>query len=233
MQQTISWPPTYQLTISARAKYLNLKINKKGLQVTAPVGMKEKDINAFIKQKKNWIIKHLSQVASKQQPFVFPKQLILHAIDKTIKIFYEFNSEKTASMIMRPDNQFVYFGIRDQNIFTICVKELLKQIAKAELIPWLYQLSKACHLSIASATIRDATTRWGSCSSRKSISLNSKLLFLPKVFVRYTMIHELCHTKQMNHSEKFWRLVEKYDANFKQHKKIAQLANQYLPDWIE
>ena len=67
-------------------------------------------------------------------------------------------------------------------------------------------------------SIRTQKTRWGSCSNKKNINLNSKLLFMPENIVKYVMIHELCHTVEMNHSSRFWSLVDDCDPHYKYHK---------------
>jgi predicted metal-dependent hydrolase len=64
-------------------------------------------------------------------------------------------------------------------------------------IPWLKRVSKKTGLSYAAASIRQQT-RWGSCSSRRLINLNARLLFLPPNLVTYVLVHELCHTKHLN-----------------------------------
>ena len=74
-------------------------------------------------------------------------------------------------------------------------------------------------------------TRWGSCSSRGRINLNQTLLFLPAHAVRYLLVHELCHTRHMNHSASFWRLVTELMPDYQQHENNLRAATRTLPLW--
>lgn len=67
--------------------------------------------------------------------------------------------------------------------------------------------------------IKNIKTAWGTCSRNKNITFSAKLATKSDEFIEYVVIHELCHIKQMNHSEKFWKLVESYIANYKQIRK--------------
>lgn len=60
---------------------------------------------------------------------------------------------------------------------------------------------------------------WGSCSSNKNITLNQNLICYSKQAIRYVILHELCHLQYMNHSERFWNLIQTYMPNYKEVKK--------------
>ncbi|MEI6528280.1 MAG: SprT family zinc-dependent metalloprotease [bacterium] len=57
--------------------------------------------------------------------------------------------------------------------------------------------------------IKNQKTRWGSCSRKGNLNFNYKIVLLPDKLVNYIIVHELCHLKEFNHSQKFWNLVSK------------------------
>jgi predicted metal-dependent hydrolase len=67
--------------------------------------------------------------------------------------------------------------------------------------------------------IRGQKTRWGSCSHKKNLSFNWKLIMAPEPVIDYVIIHELIHLKEMNHSKKFWELVARNCPGWREHKK--------------
>lgn len=129
---------------------------------------------------------------------------------------------------------YLILGPIDESALLIkALKSFLKDIAKQYLIPWLNELSAAINLPYQTASIRSQSTLWGSCTVAKKISLNVKLLFLPKVLTQYVLLHELCHTQYLNHSKRYWNLLKRFDPHCLAHRKMLRGAGQYLPHWIE
>lgn len=82
--------------------------------------------------------------------------------------------------------------------------------------------------SYTSVTIRDQKTRWGSCSSRGTLSFNYRLIFAPPAVLDYVVVHELCHLTHMNHSKEFWNMVGSVMPDYQKHKKWLREHGQEL-----
>ncbi len=79
-----------------------------------------------------------------------------------------------------------------------------------------------------SITIRDQKSRWGSCSSRGTLSFNYRLVFAPPKVLDYVVVHELCHLTHMNHSKDFWNMVAEVMPEYKQYKNWLKEHGQEL-----
>jgi predicted metal-dependent hydrolase len=97
----------------------------------------------------------------------------------------------------------------------------LQARAKRELPPRLLELAAQHRLTVTRVSVRNQRWRWGSCSRSGHICLNWRLVQMPDAVRDYVMLHELMHLKRMDHSPKFWKLVEKVCPDY-------QAARAYL-----
>lgn len=94
------------------------------------------------------------------------------------------------------------------------ITEFLQKFFLEEVTKLVENLAQRHGFAFNKITIKRSITRWGSCSSGKNLSFNWRLVFAPKEIVRYVVVHELCHLKEMNHSSRFWKLVAEIEPDF-------------------
>src|SRR5206468_3876846 len=89
------------------------------------------------------------------------------------------------------------------------VEHHLWRLATKELLARVLEFATAHQAPVRRITVRNQRSRWGSCSRRGTISLNWRLIQAPPFVRDYLILHELAHLREMNHSQRFWREVEK------------------------
>lgn len=200
--------PEIQIQPKLSAKRFRLRVYPDKICLTVPFFARKQHIQAFLAQSQAWLI----EAWQKQHvsPFIPPQQLQLFNLEQPIHIIYQ--AQKQA------------FYLQDQQLFIdesqvqAALKAFIFSYAKQHLPLFLQQVSTEINLPYQKITIRQAKTRWGSCSSTKNIILSSALVLCEQHLVRYVCIHELAHTLHMNHSADFWQVVAQFDPDHLQHR---------------
>ena len=104
---------------------------------------------------------------------------------------------------------------KQKKTFNDIILSINRMEARKKIINRLHQLAKQHGFTCNKISIRNQRTRWGSCSVKGNISLNMKLVALPRELFDYVLLHELVHTRIHNHSRKFWKELDKYAGNGK------------------
>ncbi len=230
----LPWPPPYTLRVSKRTRKIHLQITPRvGLELIVPHQRCEKEALRFLQKQKPWLERHAAEILQAQQPFIYPQEVVLLAIDRLWTIDY--NTEASRNRLtQRGEDGLMFHGpLAQSDLFVQAMSRWLKQKAQVYLTPQMQAVSRECGLSYQSLSHRLQKTRWGSCNEQKNICLNAKLLFLRPDMVRYVMIHELCHTVYLDHSPKFWRLVGDFFPNYPSMRKQFKPADgELVPAWF-
>lgn len=108
--------------------------------------------------------------------------------------------------------------LADQNPLSPEDIRLLADQALRELSPRIAAYAGQMGVTYGRVTIRNQKTRWGSCSSKGNLNFNCLLMLTPREVQDYVIVHELSHRKEMNHSPKFWAVVEEVLPDYKKRR---------------
>jgi len=216
----------YQLAHSSRAKRISIKLSSTGeLSVVLPRGMRTSLAHSFVQKKSAWIEKHICNNASKPTISARPDSLNLKMLNEKWSVQYKEGAHGSIEYSELADHCLLITGeVSSDKLVNKIIGLFLKNKASLLFAHMIAELAKQYDFQYSGITLRGQKARWGSCSSRKKLNINYKLLFMPEAVARYVFIHELCHTIEMNHSARFWQLVEQCDSEYRQHQ---QYLKQY------
>ncbi|MCG8435468.1 MAG: M48 family metallopeptidase [Gammaproteobacteria bacterium] len=226
--------PEYSIRISKRAKHLQIKVTPwHGVEVIAARRHTKKAIREFVVKNRAWVLdtwEKLKQSYPEAGAAVLPRELNLLALETCLAVRYETGGQLKVHQ-SKASELVVTSPSKDIILISGGLKKWLMRHARECLAPRLRNVSQRIGLDFKKTHIRAQKTRWGSCSSNGVISLNYKLLFLPEDLVNYLMVHELCHTRYMDHSPKYWRLVKQFEPAYRDFEKRLDNAWRYVPMW--
>jgi predicted metal-dependent hydrolase len=229
--------PPFTVRENPRAKRVILKISAQhGLIVVIPPGFSRRQVPRIIQQKSAWIARAFQAIQRRKivapQPRSLPATIYFAATDLAFTV--ESVPASRPSLELVHLNEFhlrISGSCEDLDACQNLLKRWLHHQGRRHLIPWLQRLSSETGLSFQKVQIRGQKTRWGSCSSRGTISLNYQLLFLRPALVRSLIIHELCHTVHLNHAAGFYQLWSHFVPDYQEIRAEMRQARPQLPWW--
>jgi len=229
----------YAIEVSRRARHVRLKISQnEGLVVVIPIGFDERRVPEIIAEKADWINRTLRRLdrqgrsVTPELAQALPDHILLPSTAETWRIEYVTSKTHGVTLTQPGTHSLRLTGsVTNRTLCQAALRRWANRYAKAALPTVLIKMARDLGFTVRDVSIRNQRTRWGSCSRHKAISLNQKLIFLTPDLVRYVMLHELCHTVVLSHSQKFWDLVSKYDPAYKKKIKELRKSAKYLPVW--
>lgn len=229
-------PPGFSVRESARAKRLSIKVYPRGrIEVVVPKRTRPTEVARFVAENRDWMRAARDEMTGgvPPKPFSLPNEIQLLAIDRCFEVRYEQQSDLKKVSWRQLGNSVRLSGrIDDEQQCVVALKRWLSSVAKAELRPQLQSLSALTGIGYERMQIRAQRTCWGSRSCSGTISLNLCLLFLRPALLRYLLIHELCHGKHMNHSRRFWTLVESFQPGSRRLDRELGESWRAVPEWV-
>ena len=214
---TTSWGQSVLVQRKKGLKRLSMRfsLKDKSFTVSAPIRFPVIEIIKFIDSSKNWFTK----IINKQFDVVVSKKEI--APGQTIQllgrpVIIEFIPHFQAKVVLN-GNVLEVYGIRSK--FEQQVMKYLKDLAYEKLSEYSSSYAKKLKVTIAKITVKEMSTRFGSCTSLGNLNYSWRIVFSPEPVLAYLCAHEVAHLKEMNHSKDFWANVEYLCPNYLQLRK--------------
>jgi predicted metal-dependent hydrolase len=188
------------------------------VRIVAPAWLPEHHLEHILKQREGWIRKHLHRLRTRKQPVPLAENQILFkgniyrlemhlSLKCSVEIDDDRRTIRAGSWFFDADHQRTWY----------------KNEAKTYFEKEAYILAERFGYRYNKISVRSQKTRWGSCSKRKNLSFNWKLIKAPPSVIEYLILHELVHTEFMNHSRRYWQKIQSLAPDY-------QKASQWLKE---
>jgi predicted metal-dependent hydrolase len=228
--ETRSSTEPFAVRVSPRARRLTARVHVGGrVEIVVPVGVNAHAVRDFVQRFTPWIDRKVAAMRGAASPAeAVPRSIIFAFTGEQFDV--EWHRGAVGALEQRAGRLVVTAA--DESAARTQLQVWLKAAARERLAPQLLQLAAQLKYPVARVAIRCQRTRWGSCSTRGTVSLNCSLVFLRPEVVRYLFVHELAHTKHMNHSPNFWNLVGKLEPEYRSLDRELLAGWRTVPGWI-
>jgi len=215
---------SYELRRNRRR--LSMRIDERGLRVGAPRAVPVGEIEAFIKSHGDWVLQKLDEFANRTAP----RHLPIHDGARLPVLGKEVAVRVTAGGnrgFWKPDE--LWLAARPNADLSALARRALQRRAIEHFAPRLTAAVAQIGKPVPPLALSSARTRWGSCSTRSGIRLNWRLIHLPAPLIDYVIAHEAAHLVEMNHSPRFWTVVESLCPDWQQARGELKRQGAGLP----
>lgn len=226
----------WTVRVSRRARRMSVRVYPGGrVEVVVPPGVPPVTVQRFVGTHSQWIARRVEDLSAVGAPMTAgpPSEIRVPAVGRTFQVNYQHTRSTSIRPQLFDDGVLRIFGpIHDEAAIATALRQWLSDLAYDELGAQLKVVARELGLNFSRIQIRRQRTRWGSCSATGTISLNVCLMFLDPAVVRYLFVHELCHTRHMNHSPRFWALVEHHEPDYRRLDRELLKGWQAVPAWM-
>lgn len=237
----------YAVRTSSRARRASIRVSHRGaVEVVVPRGFDTHRVPAFVNAHADWIERRVARAqreCASLEPEPAdgrPSRIELRAVRQEWGVRYLPSAASRITVTERSSGEShqrhelrLTGPVHDTMACREALRRWLQRSGRRYLEPRLDSLAAQHDFEFERVTVRLQKSRWGSCSSRGTISLNAKCLFLPPELVDHLLLHELCHTVHPNHSANFHALLEQHSPRARDLRTQLREGWKYVPTWAE
>ncbi len=221
---------TYTLTRSKR-KTLALYVRNGKVEVRAPLKIPKADIDKFVASKEKWIADKLAESTERREQ---RDAFCLNYGDTIMYLgkMYPIAAKQGGRVGFDGERFYMPPDLNHDQIKYTCTR-LYRMLAKHDLTNKVLDFAKRMNVQPIAVKVNGAKSRWGSCSGKKSLNFSWRLIMAENDVVDYVVVHELAHITEMNHSERFWAIVEGVLPGYQERRQRLKVLQDKLnaEDW--
>jgi hypothetical protein len=220
----------YVLKRSSRAKRVRLEVRQhSGLAVVVPRSYPLQDVDNLLRDKQSWILRHLAGAGRAAPPAagdIGGGDLIPY-LGRDLRVIDCQGDGRRPRVTLTPDGLLIS-GASDGRRLESLVEQWYRSQALQFVQPRVDSLTARWGLDYGRIIIRGQKTRWGSCSHRRTLSFNWRLMMVPEPVAEYVIVHEVAHLREMNHTHRFWKLVAEECPRWREHRRWLTGHGEWL-----
>ena len=209
----------------AKVKNFYITIQNGEVVIKAPWYVTSSQIQDVVESKRKWIMEKLEEYQNsprKAKEYLDGEKFQILGEEYSLNIYYKdinnaiLNVENGKIVIILP---LRYAEEDNTDQIKKMIDKMYYMVAEREVEAAMEKTRKMVGLAPEEYRIKKTKSVWGSCSSNRKITINQNLMMYSRKAVEYVVLHEVCHLKYMNHSKKFWEMVERYMPDYKEAEK--------------
>ena len=229
----------YSIRISPRSRRVRLTLNPRdGLVMVSPPGVDGDVLMELASSWRGWVARQLDEMGIpdldiREERPTLPENIPLPALGEDWGVLYRYAPSSAARVREKSASAIVLSGdFSDHPACVAALRRWLTRRARQTLPQRLREVADETGLAFSNVSIRGQRSRWGSCSAAGDITLNYQLLFLPPHLARHVLVHELCHTVELNHSSRFWKTVARFEPDLEKLREEMRRSWSHVPGWL-
>ena len=225
-----SRPILYTVKRSDKARYARLEIRPEaGLTVVIPGHYSMDRVRPLLLKRHRWIVDKLDRcgLLDGQRGIPIRAGDLMPYLGRNMKIETQ-ESGGEVGTVRLGEASLVVCTAPGATQLRLPLEKWYREQASNKIEPMVEDFSRRMGLQYNRVTLKGQKTLWGSCSRKRNLNFNWRLMMTPEPVIEYVVVHELAHLKQMNHSHRFWEIVERHCSSWREHRKWLKDHSQEL-----